>query len=85
MEPISENFTLGELGVTLLTKGCEEGELKEGEPYKVRFIVDGVDDSETEVMENFRAQDIYSELESLADDYFNAASTRLEKAYKSRE
>lgn len=79
-----ETFTNDDMSVTLVVEGADGNAPKEGEPYRVRFLVNGNDDSETELGNNFSVRNIFSELESLAEDYFDAEITRREKGYKSR-
>jgi hypothetical protein len=84
MEPYKETFISDDMSVTLLVEGADGKPPKEGEPYKVRYLVNGKDDSETELVENYSVRNIFSELESLAEDYFDAEVTKLEREYKSR-
>ncbi len=84
MKNYTETFTDEDISVTLVVEAADGGVPSEGDEYRVRYWVDGVDDSETELMSNFSKDDIFEKLEFLAEDYFDAEKRRREQGCQSR-
>jgi hypothetical protein len=82
VDQYQDTFTKEDITVTVVAQG-EAGSLPvEGGRYKVVYLCDGENEAETEWMEGFRNDRIYSELESLAEDWLDAEIKRRERSFE---
>ena len=80
---IKETFTLDHLSVTLKVQGEHDDNPPIGGSYKVIYFDNDANVAETELLLNYDPNTIFTELESMADDWLQAELARENRLFGS--